>query len=100
MGDTKQVAKLIARSWSDPAFKKRLMEDPKTVLSEAGVSVPEGTKVHVLENTPNDHYVVLPPKPEGLSETELSDRAHTLFTDAKVHADFTIAAMFTDLTSK
>lgn len=40
---SRDYAKIIARAWIDPSFKARLMEDPDLVLSEYGISLPEGT---------------------------------------------------------
>ena len=65
-------AKLIAKSWSDPAFKKRLIAEPAAVLGESGVKIPQGTKVKVLESTPAEWVIVIPPAP---ASGELSDEA-------------------------
>jgi hypothetical protein len=35
---------VVARAWSDAAFKERLFKDPKTVLTELGIDVPENIK--------------------------------------------------------
>jgi hypothetical protein len=64
--------KIIARAWRDPAFKAKLMADPHGVLKEAGVAVPTGMTVKVVENTDTHRHLVLPPKPTGeLSDAEL-----------------------------
>ena len=63
--------KMIAKVWRDPAFKAKLMADPHGALKEAGLAVPQGVTVKVVENTDTHHYLVLPPKPTG----ELSDEA-------------------------
>lgn len=65
-------AKVIAKSWNDPAFKERLMSDPKAVLAESGVSVPEGVNVNVYESTQQNWALVIPPAP---ASGELSDEA-------------------------
>lgn len=63
--------KVVARAWRDPAFKAKLLADPHTVLKEAGVALPSGVTVKVVENTGAQVHLVLPPKPAG----ELSDDA-------------------------
>ncbi len=64
--------KIIARAWRDPAFKAKLLADPHGTLKEAGVAVPAGVKVTVVENTDTHHHLVPPPKPTGeLSDAEL-----------------------------
>jgi Nitrile hydratase, alpha chain len=58
-------SQVIARSWSDDSYKQRLVENPKEVLSEAGISVPQDTRVVVHENQPGEQHLVLPEPPEG-----------------------------------
>ena len=62
--------KIIAKAWTDEAFKKRLLSDPAAVLKEEGVEVSAGVTVKVVENTADTVHVVLPPRPQ---EGELSD---------------------------
>jgi hypothetical protein len=56
--------KLIRRTWSDPEFKARLIADPGAVLVEAGVPVPPGVAVRVVEDTAEVMHLVLPPHEE------------------------------------
>ena len=67
-----QVAygKLIAKAWSDQAFKRRLLSDPAAVLKDEGFDVPAGVTVRVFENTDKVVNLILPPPPK---EGELSD---------------------------
>lgn len=51
---------LIERSHVDPAFRKRLLTDPKALLVELGLPVGPEVQVHVLEEQPGTFYVVLP----------------------------------------
>ena len=72
----KAWAKLIAKAWSDPAFKKRLLKDPIAVFKEQGIEFPKGMECEVTEDTSKVVHLHIPPKPEGnLSETELKDVA-------------------------
>jgi hypothetical protein len=62
----KRHAKLVARAWREEEFKRRLKDDPLSVLTEQGVNVPEGTQmVQVLEDTREVKFFVLPTKPPG-----------------------------------
>ena len=63
--------KIIARAWREPAFKAKLIADRQAALKEAGVTVPVGVTVKVVENTDTHFHFVLPPKPVA----ELSDEA-------------------------
>ena len=66
-----QYGKVIAKAWREPAFKAKLIADPRAILAEAGVTIPAGATVKVLEDTTTQLHFVLPPKPTG----QLSDEA-------------------------
>jgi hypothetical protein len=68
--------KIIARAWRDPAFKAKLVADPLGALEQAGVAVPAGVTVKVVENTDKHFHLVLPPQPAGaLSDADLEKAA-------------------------
>ncbi|MBR5910275.1 MAG: hypothetical protein IKZ66_09930 [Schwartzia sp.] len=64
MADKKQnpvkYGEVIAKCWEDEAYKKRFIEDPETVLSEAGFVVEEGVTYKVIEQPKLVKYIVLP----------------------------------------
>jgi hypothetical protein len=78
------ISKVIGRAWADPAYKAKLLQDPHAVLTEAGVNVPAGGKVRVVEDTATIKHFILPAAPRdasGLSEQELekiAGGAHTI----------------------
>jgi len=51
-------SKIVARAWSDPDFKQRLIETPKEAIAEVGHDIGPLHLV-VLENTPEVHNVVV-----------------------------------------
>jgi hypothetical protein len=61
----------VVKAWTDESFKQRLLDDPRTVLIEHGVPLPEGTEVRVVENTERLRHSLLPAMPEGLSVEDL-----------------------------
>jgi hypothetical protein len=64
---------VVAQAWTDDDFKVRLLADPKAVLTENGISLPDDLELRVVENTDSLFYVALPPPPEGdLSEEDLA----------------------------
>jgi hypothetical protein len=68
--------KIIAKAWRDPSFKAKLLADPQGTLRQAGVSIPAGVTVKVVENTGTHFNFVLPTKPSGaLSDEELDHAA-------------------------
>ena len=56
-------AKILARAWSDAAFKSLLLREPRKALAEFGVSLDEKITVQVLENTETTVYLPLLPPP-------------------------------------
>jgi Nitrile hydratase, alpha chain len=66
--------KVVARAWRDPAFKAKLMADPQGILKDAGITVPAGATVTVLENTATHFHLVLPPKPTDALSDDALDR--------------------------
>ena len=70
-----QVAGIVDRAATDPAFRQRLLSAPAAALQEAGIDVPEGSEVRVVENTEGLRHVVLPAKPDGFEDDEPGARA-------------------------
>ena len=67
-----------AACWKDEALKARFMADPKAVLKEHGLDVPDGIDVKVVENADDCVHITLPAPPAGhgdLSDEELSNAA-------------------------
>jgi hypothetical protein len=73
MADENRFGEIISKCWGDAEFKKRFVSDPKKVLAEYGMDVPEGINVKVVENTEDTMYLTLPPKPDWKKGSELSD---------------------------
>ena len=73
-----QLADLFAACWKDEALKARFMADPKAVLAEHGMPVPDDMDVNVVENTDTTVHITMPAPPSGhldLSDDELSNAA-------------------------
>jgi len=52
-------AKVVARAWVDPEYKRRLLADATAAIAELGFGGPEGEHMVVVENTPSVHNVVV-----------------------------------------
>ena len=52
-------AKLVARAWVDPAFKARLIGDPKAACAEMGIDATSINEFVVLENTEKVRHMVV-----------------------------------------
>ena len=52
-------ARLVARAWTDPDFKARLMADPKKVCAEMGIDASTLNEFVILENTDRVRHMVV-----------------------------------------
>ena len=52
-------AKVVARAWTDPAYKQRLLADGTAAIAELGFGGSEGDHMVVVENTPAVHNVIV-----------------------------------------
>ncbi|MGH8737344.1 MAG: nitrile hydratase subunit alpha, partial [Burkholderiales bacterium] len=51
-------AKVVARAWTDPGFKQRLLADGSAACEQLGLDIP-ALKLVVMENTPQVHNVIV-----------------------------------------
>ncbi len=51
-------AKVVARAWTDPDYKQRLLEDGTAAIAELGYSGVQGEDMVVVENTDDVHNLV------------------------------------------
>jgi len=51
--------------YKSDAYRARTVREPRKVLAEFGVTLPEGTAVRVWDSTAEVRYLVLPMQPEG-----------------------------------
>ncbi|HEY6394848.1 MAG TPA: nitrile hydratase subunit alpha [Candidatus Binataceae bacterium] len=52
-------ARVVARAWTDPEFKKRLMKDATAAIAELGYGGPEGEHLVAVENTGRVHNMTV-----------------------------------------
>ncbi|HVI84596.1 MAG TPA: nitrile hydratase subunit alpha [bacterium] len=52
-------ARVVARSWVDPAFKRRLLADATAAIAELGFGGAQGEHMRAVENTPTVHNLVV-----------------------------------------
>jgi hypothetical protein len=72
----KAWAKIVAKAWSDPAFKKKLLSNPAETFKTQGIEIPASKKIVINECTNDTLYLSLPEKVAGeLSEETLQEIA-------------------------
>ena len=52
-------ARVVARAWTDPAYKQRLLADANNAMAEFGYVSQQGDRMVVLENTPRVHNLIV-----------------------------------------
>jgi nitrile hydratase len=52
-------ARVVARAWVDPDYKRRLLANGTTAIAELGYSGEQGADLTVVENTPKVHNLIV-----------------------------------------
>jgi nitrile hydratase len=52
-------ARVVAKAWTDPEYKKRLLQDGTAAISELGIGGVQGEDMVVVENTEGVHNMVV-----------------------------------------
>jgi nitrile hydratase len=52
-------ARVVARAWVDPIYKRRLLTDGTTAMAELGYGGAQGEHMVVVENTPRVHNLIV-----------------------------------------
>ena len=61
--------------YKDPAYRSRVVREPRTVLGEMGLELPKDTEITVWDSSSEVRFFVLPQRPSGtekFSEVELA----------------------------
>ncbi|GIK98795.1 MAG: nitrile hydratase subunit alpha [Alphaproteobacteria bacterium] len=61
--------------YKSQAYRARIVREPRAVLREFGVAIPDGKSIRVWDSTADIRYMVLPERPagtDGLSEAQLA----------------------------
>jgi len=75
----------IPPAWyKSDAYRSRAVREPRKVLAEFGVTLPEGTAVRVWDSTAEVRYLVIPRRPEGTEGMGVDDLAKLVTRDSMV----------------
>lgn len=69
-GQAQKLSRIYRKTWTEPDYKRALLECPASVLVVEGVTTPQGATLIALENTNTLFNLIIPAKAEGV---ELSD---------------------------
>jgi nitrile hydratase subunit alpha len=72
-------------SWyKSPAYRARMVAEPRAVLREFGVELPEQTEIRVWDSTSEVRYLVLPRRPDGTDGMAENDLAALVTRDSMI----------------
>jgi len=75
----KKLSKLLAKCWTDEGFKNKLIADPAGTLKAVGAQLPPGHSIKVVADTPEVSHLVIPARPDELSDAQLDAVAGGFF---------------------
>jgi len=64
---------LVHKCWADPKFADNLMKNPKEILRQEGIEIASNISVAVTQNTETHFTLVIPAKPNNVSEEHLEN---------------------------
>ncbi len=70
--------------YKSPPYRSRVVMDPRGVLKEFGVALPENVEVRVWDSTAEIRYLVLPERPHGTAHWTEQELAPLVTRDAMV----------------
>jgi nitrile hydratase len=70
--------------YKSPPYRSRAVIDPRGVLAEFGLRLPEGTQIRVWDSTAEMRYLVVPMRPEGSDGLDAAALADLVTRDAMI----------------
>ncbi len=70
--------------YKDPAYRSRIVAQPRAVLREFGLDLPEQQKVRVWDSSAEVRYMVLPQAPVELAGKSVQELAETVSRNAMI----------------
>ena len=67
-----------------PAYRARAVREPRAVLAEFGVTLPEDTRIHVWDSTAEIRYLVIPERPSGTDGMDADALAGLVTRDSMI----------------
>jgi nitrile hydratase subunit alpha len=72
--------------YKEPAYRARAVAEPRAVLREFGVELPDQTEIRVWDSTSEVRYLVVPARPDGTDGTSEEELAGLVTRDGMVGA--------------
>ncbi len=83
--------------YKSPAYRSRAVIEPRTVLEEFGLKLPESTQVSVWDSTAEVRYLVIPERPAGTENMTEESLARIVTRDSMVGTGLPVSPSAGDL---
>jgi len=83
--------------YKSPAYRSRAVIEPRTVLEEFGLKLPESTQVSVWDSTAEVRYLVIPERPAGTEKMTEDSLARIVTRDSMVGTGLPVSPSAGDL---
>jgi len=70
--------------YKDPAYRSRIVREPRTLLAEMGLDLAPDVQIQVWDSSAENRYFVLPMRPEGTEDFSEKKLASLVTRDAMV----------------
>ncbi|MEM6305095.1 MAG: nitrile hydratase subunit alpha [Pseudomonadota bacterium] len=77
--------------YKSDAYRARAVREPRKVLAEFGVALPEDTAVRVWDSTAEVRYLVIPQRPEGTQDLDEEALARCVTRDSMIGTGLAVA---------
>jgi nitrile hydratase len=70
--------------YKSPPYRSRAVREPRVVLEEFGVTIPEGVEIRVWDSSSDLRYMVLPERPSGTDDMAEAELAELVTRDSMI----------------
>lgn len=78
------VLGLPPRWYKDPAYRSRIVREPRVVLSEMGLELADDIEIRVWDSSAEVRYMVLPERPTGSEDMDEAELANLVQRDSMI----------------
>ncbi len=70
--------------YKSPPYRARVVREPRAVLAEFGLELPDGVEIRVWDSSADLRYIVLPMRPEGTDDMDEDELAGLVTRDCMI----------------
>jgi nitrile hydratase len=70
--------------YKSPAYRSKVVIDPRGVLGDFGVTLPQSTEIRVWDSTAEVRYLVIPMRPDGTEDMTVEQLAELVARDSMI----------------